>query len=84
MPANRTPPHETRDYDSKDKKFEISRRCLDKESEDKQTILALKTWVKPCENVSVSYILEPVPTLKISNFQTVQATRLTTKFSDFS
>ena len=36
MPANRIPPHKTRDYDSIDKEFEISCRCLDKESEDRQ------------------------------------------------
>ena len=47
MPANWAPPHETRDYDSIDKEFEIS--CLDKKSEDRQTILAMKTWAKPCE-----------------------------------
>ena len=38
----------TRDYDSIDKEFEISCRCLDKENEDS---LALRTWAKPCENV---------------------------------
>ena len=36
IPANQTPPHETCDYDSIDKEFKKSCRCLDKESEDRQ------------------------------------------------